>query len=99
MFRNTQCLCGVVDVVLHNYVNKLSWPLLTIGTLQVHLAYLQIYCLRLFVIIYKHVMFMVCWWHCHAHIIYIPTFMVTSANLSINNIDCLRLVAMFMVYC
>ena len=36
-----QCLCGVVDVVLHNYVNKLSWPLLTIGIyLQVHLAYL-----------------------------------------------------------
>ena len=28
-----QCLCGVVDVVMHNYVYKLSWPLLlTLGT-------------------------------------------------------------------
>ena len=32
LFRNTQCLCGVDDVVLHNYVNKRSWPLLTLGT-------------------------------------------------------------------
>ena len=32
LFTNTQCLCGVVDVVLHNYVNKRSWPLLTLGT-------------------------------------------------------------------
>ena len=57
------CLCGGVDMVLHVY--KLSWSLVLTSAsyryMYIHSAYLLVYCLKLFVIVYKHVMLMVCW--------------------------------------
>ena len=75
MFRNTQCLCGVVDVVLHNYVNKLSWPLLTLGTYR-YIINLLPEAIRYHLqtcYVYGVLLTLPC--------TYIPTFMVTSANI------------------
>ena len=60
--------CNVDVVLLVMYIPAFIVTSADISQLWVYLCYLLIYCLRLFVVVYKLVMFMECRWHCIAYV-------------------------------